>query len=53
MKIMLPMLVIFLALVAGCEQERVIDNVQLQFRNHITYAINSSDPYTGSVKGRL
>ncbi len=51
MKIMMPMLVIFSALVAGCEQERVIDNAQLQFRNHIAYEINSSDPYTGSVIG--
>ena len=36
-------------LIIGCEQERVIDNEQLQIRNEVAYEVNSSDPFTGKV----
>ena len=49
MKNFMSMLVIFLALGAGCEQEKVIDSEQLQERNGIAYEVNATEPYTGVV----
>lgn len=47
MKVIKLILTIFLFLIVGCEQERVIDQAQLQTRNGISYEVNSSSPFTG------